>query len=142
MDNYKLLLIAISITSNFLINEASAKSDTYYGTAYAFSGNMAALSKGKIFINEDLNRLWDEEKMTQLNESTLNDNGLEFEKGEQVALYKEIKNIMNEHDGPFLFFDLHTTSSHSEPFVLINDTMSNRNLAKKYPLRIIWGIEE
>ena len=41
-----------------------------------------------------------------------------------------------------MFFDLHTTSSPSVPFILINDTMNNRTLAEKYPMRVILGIEE
>ena len=36
----------------------NTKSDSCFGTAYAFSGNMAALSKGQRFIKRDLNRLW------------------------------------------------------------------------------------
>jgi len=120
----------------------SSNNESFFGTAYAFSGNLGALSKGHRFIKEDLNRLWNEEKMLLLNESKLVENGLEYEEGEQVELFREIKAIMSQHNGPFAFFDLHTTSSHSVPFILINDTMNNRNLAKKFPLRIILGIEE
>ena len=41
-----------------------------------------------------------------------------------------------------VFSDLHTTSSESCAFLLINDTLENRRMAKKFPLPQILGIEE
>jgi len=40
------------------------------------------------------------------------------------------------------FFDLHTTSSQSIPFIPVNDSLINRAFAQQYPLPLILGIEE
>jgi hypothetical protein len=43
---------------------------------------------------------------------------------------------------PFYFIDLHTVSSSSSPFIVINDMLINRELAEKMPVPIILGVEE
>lgn len=113
----------------------------FNGTAYAFSGNIRALSLGQRFIDQDLNRMWSEERISKVNAGLINGEA-DSEEMEQMALFQEIKTILQKEEGPFLFFDLHTTSASSPPFVLINDTLINRKLAVKYPHRIILGIEE
>lgn len=113
----------------------------FNGRAYAFSGNIRALATGQRYIEKDLNRLWFEEQILKINKGLINGQAAKDEL-EQVALFDELKTITQNEHGPFIFFDLHTTSASSPPFVLINDTLTNRKLAETYPHRIILGIEE
>ena len=61
---------------------------------------------------------------------------------ELVELYNLIQGILEKEPGPFYFMDLHTTSSETIPFVLVNDSLVNRKFTEQYPLPMILGIEE
>lgn len=61
---------------------------------------------------------------------------------QQLEIHKIIHEIMDTDPGPYYFFDLHTTSSESVPFLTVNDSMLNRKYTLQYPLPIILGIEE
>jgi predicted deacylase len=112
----------------------------FRGKAYAFTGNIKALKAKQRYLEIDLNRLWNEHQIDQIENNSYKKNVPEIE--EQIELYTEIKKLLQVEKGPFIFFDLHTTSSASVPFILINDTLNNRSLAERYPLRVILGIEE
>jgi hypothetical protein len=49
---------------------------------------------------------------------------------------------MEQETGPFYFFDLHTTSSPTIPFITVNDSLLNRKFTSQYPVPLILGIEE
>lgn len=112
-----------------------------HGRVYGLVGNLTALRAGKRFHEQDLNRIWTAERMPHL-EQTNEAPDQRPDSLEQVALYREIKTIFREANGPFLFIDLHTTSSETSPFIAINDTLINRHLAQRYPVPAILGIEE
>ena len=112
-----------------------------HGRAYAFTGNMRALKKGQRFMDTDLNRLWSDEQIERIQHDGLNGSAIRDEL-EQLELLDEISEVIHREKGPFMFFDLHTTSASSSPFILINDTLINRYLADSFPHRIILGIEE
>jgi len=107
------------------------------GNFYAIAGNLNALKKNIRFEKSDLNRLWTQESVVNLNEH--NDNP---EKKEQSELHEVIKSILSENKGPFYFIDLHTTSSESAPFITISDSLNNRKFASSFSLPVILGIEE
>lgn len=109
------------------------------GSLVAIKGNVKALRLGDRFIDNDLNRLWLE------NEIKVISNGAIFEN--ERAEMKEIWGILreklkNRKQDDCVIFDLHTTSSPSVPFITINDTISNRKIAKKFPVATVFGIEE
>ena len=112
------------------------------GNLYALAGNLSALAEGKRFHHVDLNRLWTEERMERIKAGELHLNGKDQDSHEQMTLLGEIERLLNKHEGPFFFFDLHTTSSQTTPFIFINDTLYNRKLATRYPVPVILGIEE
>lgn len=114
----------------------------FRGKAIALCGNLKALQEKQRYIDTDLNRLWFDEQIEKINDGSLTFENANWEEKEQIELYGIIQNIIAKEKGPFMFFDLHTTSSPSAPFILINDTLLNRQLAEKYPLRVILGIEE
>lgn len=112
--------------------------DKVKGNIYAISGNLSALKQNQRFIHSDLNRMWTYELLKNLETKT----SLSAEEEEQVVLYELLKNIINDHSGPFYFIDLHTTSSQSLPFITINDALINRNFSRQFPVPIVLGIEE
>ncbi len=67
------------------------------------------------------------------------------EYAESREIRQTIDEILRRHANmasDIIFSDLHTTSSESCAFILINDTLDNRRMARKFPLPQILGIEE
>lgn len=116
------------------------KPDNVAGNIYAIAGNLSALRNSERFNEADLNRLWTKEQMDTLPEKTTEAENLDI--AEQIEINSIIKDILTTEDGPFYFFDLHTTSSETLPFLTVNDSLLNRAFTRQYPLPIILGIEE
>ncbi len=110
------------------------------GTFYAIVGNIKALDEGVRFLTEDLNRIWTTERLANLLGKTATNIGEEFP--EQLEIYTLLREILDAGKGPFYFVDLHTTSSKTTPFALVNDTLLNRRFVSQYPVPMILGIEE
>ena len=108
------------------------------GTIYGITGNLRALKVGQRFINADLNRIWTEVTLATL--ASRPDRNAEEE--EQIELYEILKEILDTHEPPFYFMDLHTTSSRSLPFITINDAFINRKFSQQFPVPVVLGIEE
>lgn len=123
-----------------LMDDLGKKKVECSGNLYAISGNLSALEKGVRFSKLDLNRIWTHENIEAIeaNES----HSFSAEVAEQVDIYKTIDSILKTESGPFYFFDLHTTSSETDPFITVNDSLLNRKFTKQYPLPIVLGIEE
>lgn len=110
------------------------------GKIYGIAGNLSALKHGKRYHEEDLNRLWTKERMSSLSQN--GQHTIHPDQVEQIEIHKIIQDILKEDKGPFYFFDIHTTSSETLPFLTVNDSLLNRNYTIQYPLPIILGIEE
>jgi len=124
---------------NTVIEHLKKKKLPIKGSIHALSGNLTALEQSKRFHQHDLNRLWTKDKIRLIENGTDNLHQDQLEQKELLDKLKEI--IANEHP-PFYFLDLHTTSSLTVPFMLINDTIFNRRFADKFPIPVIHGIEE
>lgn len=109
------------------------------GNFYALIGNKSAFNKGVRYSDLDLNRLWTKNDIALLK---ANKYFSDQEHQEQFELYDELKSILSAHSGPFVFVDLHTTSSPTKPFITISDSLNNRSLANKFNVPIVLGIEE
>lgn len=112
------------------------------GTIYAIAGNLNALAQGQRYIDADLNRLWTDDTVTLALHPKESSDPTQSEQEELLSLLTLLRRIVKEHRGPFYFFDLHSTSSDTIPFITINDTLLNRKFALHYPVPIILGIEE
>lgn len=113
------------------------------GSIYVITGNKPALDLGVRFIDTDLNRIW--EKFHADDRFTEDDRDSISEFRESVEIKESIRSILNTHESDasdIIFADLHTTSSKSCAFILLNDTLGNRYLAKQFPAPQILGIEE
>lgn len=109
------------------------------GNFYAITGNIAALEKGVRFLDTDLNRLWTKTDLAALQSKMPLAHAEQFE---QNDILSAIIDILNRHEGPFVFVDFHTTSSATIPFMTISDALNNRNLGKAFNIPIVLGIEE
>lgn len=110
------------------------------GNIICIAGNLRALKKGVRYHKEDLNRVWTKERIDHLPESV--ENITHEEVAEQIEIYEELQRILDDNSGPFYFFDIHTTSSETLPFLTVNDSLLNRAFTLQYPLPMILGIEE
>ena len=116
----------------------------FRGSVYAISGNLQAINLGLRYLDTDLNRLW-ELYNTSEDFSQMNGQDWPAEYDESLDIKKAIDAIVEKHSqqaDDFIFADLHTTSSESCAFILLNDTLANRGLARKFPVPQILGIEE
>ncbi|WP_290508529.1 succinylglutamate desuccinylase/aspartoacylase family protein [Algoriphagus sp.] len=110
------------------------------GKITGIAGNLWALQRKERFQKKDLNRLWTRENIEALNQGHFvpsNEDEEQF-----VELHDLILKIIANETGPLYFFDLHTTSSQSIPFIPVNDSLINRNFANQFPIPLILGIEE
>ncbi|HEY5692420.1 MAG TPA: succinylglutamate desuccinylase/aspartoacylase family protein [Cyclobacteriaceae bacterium] len=112
------------------------------GTIYTIAGNLKALARGQRYIDSDLNRLWTDDRVTMALQPKASSNPDYSEQEELVSILTLLRRIATAHSGPFYFFDLHSTSSNTIPFITINDTLLNRKFALHYPVPVILGIEE
>jgi succinylglutamate desuccinylase len=112
----------------------------FKGDMFAIGGNLSALEKGVRYKEADLNRVWHEDSVSDIR------NGREYssenESLEQKEIYDLIKKLLQKATGPVYFFDLHTTSSDTIPFITVNDSLLNRKFTQQYPVPMILGIEE
>ncbi len=108
------------------------------GSIYGISGNLSALKVNQRFINQDLNRLWINGGLQQLDTKS----DLNIEEKEQQKLFVILQDLLKNETGPFYFIDLHTTSSKTLPFITINDALINRKFSSLFPVPIVLGIEE
>ncbi len=115
------------------------------GSIYAITGNIRAVQLGIRYLDTDLNRLWETFRPEAGKYGANGKASVSAEYQESLEIRDTIEEILNEHGhkkSEFIFSDLHTTSSKSCAFILLNDTLANRELARKFPVPQILGIEE
>lgn len=110
------------------------------GEIIGLLGNLKALEIKDRFISTDLNRLWTHDRMLRYAANELSDDLSETQ--DQHAITGLIESIIDQSEGPCYFFDLHTTSGPTIPFMTVNDSMLNRKFTSSYPVPIVLGIEE
>lgn len=111
------------------------------GQFIGFAGNLAALRQKRRYIHDDLNRVWQPERIRAMHQGVAAQNG-DAEWREQAALLNAIDPIIENAAPDTYFLDLHTTSAQGPPFVVIGDTLPNRELAMHFPVPIVLGLEE
>jgi succinylglutamate desuccinylase len=114
---------------------------SFSGKFVALRGNITALSHSIRFMEEDLNRIWQPERIRQLTESSGNFDQT-VEQREQRVLFDVLQPYFRNKHLPLYLIDLHTTSAKSAPFVILADTYRNRRFALNLPTAIILGLEE
>ena len=109
------------------------------GEFVALVGNRRALSAGKRFLKNDLNRHWQPERVERIKSA---DGVLEAEDLELWELETELRSVIDAAEGPVFAIDLHTTSGPGPCFVVLDDSLKNREFALPVPSTIVVGLEE
>jgi len=114
----------------------------YQGTILGLAGNLTALERGKRFIDEDLNRIWQPDVMEWVRnqpESMLATN----EQRELKQILKCIDPYLNEAGKKDVYFiDLHSFSAQEGMFVITSPSERTKNIAEYLNVPLIYGIEE
>ena len=122
-----------------VLDELSQHKMVASGSIIGIAGNLWALQRSERFHTKDLNRLWTREQIEDLTKTPAI---LQEDQQQQQEIYELLQSLLNEETGPFYFFDLHTTSADSVPFITVNDSLLNRRFTRQYPVPLILGIEE
>ena len=122
------------------------------GDLVGLHGNLQAHGAGTRFIDEDLNRVWQHDRVDAVLESLRAGGSARDGDGSPLAGSAELAEqrdllaaLQLEHQrarGPIHVLDLHTTSSESAPFTTLGDTLQNRALALRLPVPVVLGLEE
>jgi succinylglutamate desuccinylase len=109
------------------------------GELVGLVGNRAALAAGRRFIDHDLNRAWQRDRLAQLLQSP----GMgETEDREQLELDAALQQLLDEAPGRVFLLDLHTFSGPGSAFAILDDTLPNREMALDFPVPLVLGLEE
>lgn len=116
------------------------KPKAFKGRLTAYIGNKAAHTHDPPvrYFESDLNRMFTREGVAELRSRP------EVElAAEQLELRALLTAVESELDrGPALLLDLHTYSSTGPPFVVFEDSLPARALARAIPLPLVLGMEE
>lgn len=109
------------------------------GRVVALAGNLAALRSRRRFVDRDLNRGWEAERIAAM---LARGAAGAAEDAEQRELLECFEQTLHSAAGPVVFVDLHTSSADGPPFLCLADTIDNRNLGLATTVPILLGIEE
>lgn len=121
-----------------VFQEIQQKNIPLKGNLIGLRGNLKAVQANERYIDEDLNRMW--------TKSRLNDIQREIDKSSEAdevrELRQELDTVIRQSKADVFMMDLHTTSSFSSPFAIIDDTLRNRKIASALPVTRVLGIME
>ena len=123
-----------------VFKEIEEKNIPVHGNIIGVRGNLKAIEQNERYISNDLNRAFTEENLQHI--SSQDQNNLQAEDEEVVVLKSILDQVIEKSKAPVLFMDLHTTSSYSSPFTIIDDTLRNRNASNALPVTKVLGISE
>ena len=110
------------------------------GELVGLTGNLPALAAGRRFLERDLNRAWGTKDVETLLASP--EDADDAESREQRELLKALDWATSRAVSDVVVLDLHTASSESAPFIILGDTLRNREFALSFPTPIVLGLEE
>lgn len=106
------------------------------GEVLGLAGNLPALVEDVRYIDEDLNRLWRDERLNPLKSSSAFNT---VEEAELIALIKRIEMARKGADRCF-FVDCHTTSSETQPFISVSHDEASLRFASRFPVFTVVGL--
>ena len=126
--------------SKRVLDTLQAHPRTFSGTLVALLGNTEAFSQGRRYVEKDLNRMWEKDRIAQLTAHKVED--LKHEDREQFELLQVLKALTRGNPGDVFFMDLHTSSADGPPFGVLNDSLHSRSFVRTFPLPLVLGFEE
>ena len=122
-----------------VLSSLRSRAETLRGEFVGLVGNRQALASHRRFIDHDLNRAWNSERLARLLKSPRIG---ETEDREQLELDATIQRILDEAPGRVFLLDLHTFSGPGSAFAILDDTLPNREMAMDFPVPLVLGLEE
>lgn len=119
-----------------VIDQLNELKPNFNGNVFAIAGNLKGIQANKRFIGKDLNRIWFPNTLIPKEERSK-----VSEYNEKIEILNRLISILDNGKPTFLI-DLHTTSSHSMPFISISDTLKNRRIIRNIPANLVLGLEE
>ncbi len=112
------------------------------GQLIGLRGNCQALGSGVRWVVRDLNRLWTTEQVDWVR-SQPDPEQLEGESREQLRLLQIIEPLVSTAGGDRCYLlDLHTTSSPSAPFSIVDNQPSGQSLGALFPVTMVFGLQD
>lgn len=118
-----------------VFQELEKTKPTIDGMIVGVSGNQEALNQGQRFIEEDLNRTWTEDNISQGKKDT-------NELREMHEIIKVLEQYPEKDFPKRYFLDCHTTSSASLPYISVQEVGNNDPWAHKFPTYIVRGFSD
>lgn len=116
------------------------------GEFVGYVGNVGAFDRQARFIDEDLNRIWGPVRGKAAGDRTATPSPPpsteSAEVRERAELSAALDPVLQHAQGPVFLLDLHTASSTTAPFVVLGDTLRNREFALRFPIPAVLGLEE
>lgn len=114
----------------------------YRGVMVGLVGNRKAYGAGKRFIDKDLNRSFDIERLHALKqEQDKDNNSLDSEDEEFLELDAEIRHYVDKYNpNKIVVLDLHTTSSHGGIFTICREIKEDIDIAAALHAPIVLGL--
>lgn len=117
------------------------------GEVVGLAGNREALARGCRWVDHDLNRIWQAERVERLRRRREAGDltGLTTEERELTVLEKAISTAVDAAraaEQPVYVLDLHTTSGGGPSFCVLEDTLPARRLARMLASPLVLGLEE
>lgn len=107
------------------------------GTFVGMAGNLAGLSSCSRYMREDLNRVFYDEKLKEINTGNVN---CHVEENEAAAMIAVLERLEKKKYTEKYFLDCHTTSSESSPFACVFKGENNYKFADNFPVHNIHGL--
>lgn len=127
-----------------VFRELEALKPALRGELLGLVGNSCALARSARFVDEDMNRVWTKESIAALRTQGRADDT--SEQREQRELLDLIDPLLGEAaTNPkrrAMLLDLHSTSGGGPPFIVMGDTLQNRELAFALSAPVLLGLEE
>ena len=117
------------------------------GDIVALRGNLRAYQANMRFIDEDMNRVWQPDRVRRVLRSLRQTGGAlagaprSAELLEQRGLVSALHEAASRARGDVYVFDLHTTSADSAPFAMAGDAPRARELCTKLPIPLVNGLD-
>jgi succinylglutamate desuccinylase len=111
------------------------------GELIGLAGNLQALAARRRYLAQDLNRVWTDDRVVKIRQGDSEIVG-DPEDQEQRELLDALHGTIGRAAEPVLVLDLHSASSKTVPFLVLGDTLRNREFALKFPIPVILGLEE
>jgi len=102
------------------------------GSIVGIAGNLKALEQEVRYIDEDLNRIW----LSPESDPEIS----EFKERDEIS--ETLNRILSSQPEEVYFFDLHSTSANTTPFIMLSDTLRNRELGRMVGVPMMLGLLE